>query len=724
MGKITRVGIDLPAGLTSNDTTYANKGTYRDASNIRFFQNRAEIVGGFERVSLSPISGACRAILPWKDNFGVSMIALGTHTNLYVYRGGRTIDITPAGYVSGLVDGSIGIGFGSGGFGKGPYGQYTNSLIDYHVRTWSLNNFGQSLIANPRGQPIYWWQNDLTQPATLLSAVTGSVHIPPQVNFTLVNQYRQLLAFGCNQELDSLGAAPGPFEPLCIRGSDIDGNINQWGVSNADNAFEYVLPEGGMIMGARLWGDRIAVWTQTSLYQGTFTGDPTTVYRWDPVDGSLGLLGPNACLIIGQTAYWVSPDLQLWQCALGGSPVQVTCPILYDTLSQIDMSQGEKVVMSYLPVKNEIRIDYPDQRDGVENSRYLLFNLDDGAFSKGLQSRSAMIRGMIVDHPVGAQTATRNLPYPGAITDNASAQTALATIQANLPSYDGANLALRANASSVAGGTSTAVADILTGNSGWGFRITGDGSTTRQGQVGSFGLTVGQKVSISYQAQVVVGPDTAATVDFRSLGGVSVDSTVGLTITSHPQTFKHENITVTATDNVLNFKFITPVAANGAVIEITDIKVAVNQSAKAWTPAPADANLYANYLTFIKNLAYPQIVSDFYYHEIGNSADEQPLAWFLETNDFSLDEDYTAVMVKSFFPDFLNQLGDITLTVFTRMDVQAPEYSFQIVLSPGMNRVDFMETGKIWRFRIEGNSSPASLRMGRPLFDVVAAGTR
>ncbi|MEQ8510091.1 MAG: hypothetical protein RIB43_13880 [Rhodospirillaceae bacterium] len=55
----------------------------------------------------------------------------------------------------GLVDGTGGAGYGTGAYGVGGYG--IASDIDYFLRSWSLSNWGQNLIANPRGGAIYEW---------------------------------------------------------------------------------------------------------------------------------------------------------------------------------------------------------------------------------------------------------------------------------------------------------------------------------------------------------------------------------------------------------------------------------------------------------------------------------------------------------------------------------------------------------------------------------------
>lgn len=56
----------------------------------------------------------------------------------------------------GQADGIGGLGYGTGAYGTGGYGSPTTGLA-YFPRTWSLDNWGQNLLANPRGGSIYEW---------------------------------------------------------------------------------------------------------------------------------------------------------------------------------------------------------------------------------------------------------------------------------------------------------------------------------------------------------------------------------------------------------------------------------------------------------------------------------------------------------------------------------------------------------------------------------------
>lgn len=63
----------------------------------------------------------------------------------------------------GLVDGTAGPGFGVGVYSSGDYGE-GGDLTAFYPRTWSFDQWGQNLIANPRGGAIYEWAPNYTEP--------------------------------------------------------------------------------------------------------------------------------------------------------------------------------------------------------------------------------------------------------------------------------------------------------------------------------------------------------------------------------------------------------------------------------------------------------------------------------------------------------------------------------------------------------------------------------
>jgi hypothetical protein len=427
---MTALPVQIPPGIVVDDTTFSTgQSAWADADKVRFWRQQPQVIGGWQKLIDQMLLGVCRTVFPWTDNAGSINIAFGTHSSLEVWGGGQLYNITPtSGFFPGLIDGTGGAGFGTGAYGLGEYSipsansggiftgppamsftsQYDGgttfgiteisgaNYIDlgpptyiYDALTWSLSDYGENLIANPKGQGIFWWRNDLTMAAAQIETA------PARVTYTLVAATRQVMAFGCNEETS------GTFNPRCIRFSDIE-DPTDWTTSTATNAGEVIIGGSGQIVAARLIGQYIFVWTDNALWLGTYDATSTDLWSFTQQGENCGLIGPNAAVIISDsTAFWMGPNGQIFVCVLGGTPTLLSCPLQADVFDHLTIGQTAKIVASSCTQFAEIRFDYPDSRDGVENSRYFTFNTVDVAWSRGTMVRTAYVDAGPTTQPIG-----------------------------------------------------------------------------------------------------------------------------------------------------------------------------------------------------------------------------------------------------------------------------------------------------------------------------------
>jgi hypothetical protein len=389
-----KIPLELPPGLSGDDTTFAATGRWADGSNVRFRLGRAQVIGGWEALMAPTLTGVCRSAFPWTDNAAVLNIAFGAHAKLQLWQGGALFDITPAsGFTPGAIDGAGSAGYGTGGYGVGGYG--LPSTADYFPLTWSFGAWGQQLLASPRNQTIFAWTNNTAVKAQPVA------NAPANVTHMLVaplNGGYQVFALGCNEEVS------GVFNPLCIRHSSVRNNTQWSTAAGGSTAREYILTGGGRIVAGRMCGPYMLVWTSDALFLGSYVGALNQPWRFDRVGRNCGLIGPNAAVVVGQTAFWVSPDRQFYSYAVGGQPEPIPCPIRQDFADRLAASQGDKVVASSNAEFSEVRFDYPDSRDGYENSRYLAVCVtgpDVGAWHRGIMARTAFTDAGPTAYPIG-----------------------------------------------------------------------------------------------------------------------------------------------------------------------------------------------------------------------------------------------------------------------------------------------------------------------------------
>ena len=76
--------INIKAGVIKDDTVYSSEGRWSDSDKIRFYNGKPQKIGGWEKLSASSFSGAARAIHSWRDYNDNRLVAIGTHSNIYI----------------------------------------------------------------------------------------------------------------------------------------------------------------------------------------------------------------------------------------------------------------------------------------------------------------------------------------------------------------------------------------------------------------------------------------------------------------------------------------------------------------------------------------------------------------------------------------------------------------------------------------------------------------
>jgi hypothetical protein len=365
----------IPPGIYSDDTTFASAGRWADGNNMRPWRGSMQTIGGWNLLT-SGLTGVCRSVLPWTDNDGYQNIAFATHSKLYVRLNGTDYDITPAaGFTAGAEHGAGGPGYGAGTYGSGTYGVGAGS--NYFPLTWSLANWGENLLAAPRNQTLFVWDNNTANDATSIA------NAPDNISYMLVSK-RQVFALGCNEEVST------DFNPLCIRASDFEDYTN-WTTTATNNAFEYIISGSGRIVAGAEIGDFVVVWTDNGLYLGQDVGSGTVNYRFDRIAENCGLIGPNAFTVINQTAYWITPDYQFYRWQPGMEPQLLPCPIRNDFKDNASPSQFEKIACTSIGQYGEVWWFYADSRDGIECSRYVAYSTTEDKWFRGQMARSACV---------------------------------------------------------------------------------------------------------------------------------------------------------------------------------------------------------------------------------------------------------------------------------------------------------------------------------------------
>lgn len=292
---------------------------------------------------------------------------------------------------SGPVDAEQAHGWGTCTYGTGTYGTRRGdcSAIIIPPRIWSLDNFGEDLLASPRGGALYHW--DRTQgPGTRAVLVPTA---PQTIERMLVSPSGdQVVALGAQDSLT------GSADKMLVRTSDT-GSFIDWeepaDIEDENNVFEDRLSDGSRIITGTKTRTGIIVHTDTMSY--LMRPDVNTVWDLEPLGAKNVPVGPNAAVDVNGTEYVMAKDKFV---AFDGVKQEIPCDVwgfIFDNEDDtpgINLEQGDKVYGYYNDKGDEVTWFYPS-RDSTENDRYVCLNIGQRCWYYGALSRTAMSTGGI-----------------------------------------------------------------------------------------------------------------------------------------------------------------------------------------------------------------------------------------------------------------------------------------------------------------------------------------
>ena len=300
--------------------------------------------------------------------------------NYFVFETSTTATLTSSSYggtvnidfllETGLESNGVAFGWGGGTWGTegvsvcAGWGELRGGGVDVNLRQWSLDTYGEDLLASPRGGKIYRWEASAgpDQRAFIMSSAAPSV-----VNTMIVAQEgRHVIAFGTH-------TASGDYDPLLIRWSDTE-NFNSWSAAATNQAGSYRLENGSQIIGAKESRREILVFTDESLYSMQRIGGDF-VFSFKDMGKHNGLMSQHAAVDINGIMFWLGfNSFHYYDGVINTLPCTIHAFLFNpESIGSINFDQKEKIYCSSNREFNEIWWLYPS-RDSDENDRYVVYN--------------------------------------------------------------------------------------------------------------------------------------------------------------------------------------------------------------------------------------------------------------------------------------------------------------------------------------------------------------
>ena len=177
------------------------------------------------------------------------------------------------------------------------------SDIVFDISQWSLDNWGDDVVANRSGGNIYYFESDASTVPIRATSVTSS---PVSVNSIVVSPNdRHLICLGANS-YNATSTVNGPFDPMLVRWSDQDDRTN-WVPSLTTTSGEVVLTDGTKIIGGLRSRNAIHIWTDNAMWTMQFVGPPFT-FRFTPAGTNCGMIAQHAAVDYNGISYWMGYD--------------------------------------------------------------------------------------------------------------------------------------------------------------------------------------------------------------------------------------------------------------------------------------------------------------------------------------------------------------------------------------------------------------------------------
>jgi hypothetical protein len=317
---------------------------------------------------------------------------------------------------------TAGFGWGTDTWGSDTWGtESSTSNVILDPGLWSLDNFGQILIATIHNGETFTWNAGAASPranrATLMSGA------PTKTLLTQVSDRdRHLFHFGTETTIGDSTTQ----DPMFIRFSNQE-DYNTYQPTATNTAGTFRLDKGNEIVGAVSGKDYTLVLTDTSAYVIQYVGPPFT-FSVRQVGTNCGLIGQNALSYSNGIVFWMSGEggFFMYDGTVKALPCLVEDFVFTTTGDNLGLNynSSQLIYCEHNTLYNEINWFYP--ASGSEQiNRCVTYNYGENVWTTSSLARTSYLDQSVFNLPYATQynkTALPNFPIQG-ITNKYGAST-------------------------------------------------------------------------------------------------------------------------------------------------------------------------------------------------------------------------------------------------------------------------------------------------------------
>jgi hypothetical protein len=282
----------------------------------------------------------------------------------------------------------------------------TSSNIIIDPANWSLDNFGNILIATVHNGETFTWDASLSN--ALETRATIGTGMPTKSVMTIVSDRdRHLFHLGTETTIGS----PGSQNKMFIRFSDQE-NKEDYAPTSTNTAGTFQLDDGTEIIGAFKGKDYILVLTDTAAYEMQFVGPPFT-FSIRKVGSNNGLLGQHAGVFANGAVYWMGTTGGFY--VYDGTVKSLPCLVEDFVFTSegnnpgINYDSGKIVFGGINELYSEINWFYPKE-GSTEIDRVVTYNYDENVWTTGTLDRTTWVGSTVFNKPYATDFNSSDTP--------------------------------------------------------------------------------------------------------------------------------------------------------------------------------------------------------------------------------------------------------------------------------------------------------------------------
>ena len=344
---------------------------------------------------------------PDANTFTITMAAAATATT----SASGSATVNP--YINvGPLTQTYGYGWGTDTWGAGGWGEASStSTVILDPGSWSLDHFGQILVATIKNGKTFQWSPINSEPNALTTRAAIVNGAPTKSVMSIVSERdRHLIILGTETTIGDSTTQ----DPMFIRFSDQE-DISNYTPNSVNTAGTFRLDSGVKIIGAAKAKDYILILTDTAAYIMQFVGPPFT-FSIRQVGSNCGAIGQHAIKYVNGAVWWMGQagGFFVYDGTVKALPCLVEDFVFTNKGNNlgINYNSGEIVYAGLNHLYSEINWFYPKSGSN-KNDRLVSYNYEENVWTTGSLDRTSYADATLYDNPYATKfNATGTPTYP------------------------------------------------------------------------------------------------------------------------------------------------------------------------------------------------------------------------------------------------------------------------------------------------------------------------